>query len=97
MRGWQERLHSALRFERLYSFRQSITRLRLECSYLSTNNFYTLHAPQERGSTLEKVPFLPEGTLLRRSLLQHLWPVPGLLPRNPCHSPTSEDRPLKPR
>src|SRR5207245_967872 len=96
-RSWQERLHSTLRFDQLYSFRQSTTQPRLECSYLSTNNFYTLHAPQERGSTLEKVSLLPERTLLRRSLLQHLRPMPGLLPRNPCHSPTSENCPLKPR
>src|SRR5438309_12035322 len=76
---------------------QSITRLRLECSYLSTNNFYAPHAPQERGSTLEKVSLLPERTLLRRSFLHQLQPMPGLLPRNPCHSPTSDNCPLKPR
>jgi len=94
-RSWQGRPHSTLRLEQLYSFRQSTTRPRLECSYLSTSNFYTNHAPQERGSTLEKMPFLPERTLLRRSLLHQLRPMPGLLPRNPRHSPTSEDRPLK--
>src|SRR5437588_1713914 len=63
--------------------------------HIVDNNFWAILAPEECCSTLEKVSFMSERALLRRSLLHDLRPVHRLLRRNPCCSPASEIRALK--
>src|SRR5438270_6192859 len=57
--------------------------------HIVDNNFWAILAPEECCSTLEKVSFMSERALLRRSLLHDLRPVLRLLRRNPCCSPAS--------
>src|SRR5437879_13565612 len=63
--------------------------------HIVDNNFWAILAPEECRSTLEKVSFMSERALLRRSLLLDLRPVPRLLRRNSCQAPASETTALK--
>src|SRR5205823_315878 len=95
MGGWQQSVLSVLSLLATIFLPVSQDGVFVGTFILSTNNFWAILAPEECCSTLEKVSFMSERALLRRSLLHDLRPVPRLLRRNPCCSPASEIRALK--